>query len=330
MTQNVRDSVPSRARRGLSVCVLPVLALTACMLPKVQRTGPSPSPEQLAELWIDIAPTSRNLYDGPLFDGVKPASDSRYEILERDPRGFSITYHVRDQHGREWNVKIGPESQTEVVTSRIVWALGYHEVPSYFVERWIGVEKSRGQQFGGARFRPRELPMKSVGEWSWQKNPFVDTRPYNGLLVLMMLLNSSDLKNQNNEIYEFTGGAREQASRWYVLKDLGASLGETGRFDPLRGNIDAFERERFITGVKDNGRVEFAYRGRHQELLGRITVDDVRWMCERVQRIGDRQWRDAFRAGNFDESLIARYVARIREKADEGLKLRWTGSAPSH
>jgi hypothetical protein len=114
-----------------------------------------------------------------------------------------------------------------------------------------------------------------------------------------------------------------------VIKDLGASLGETGRFDPRRGHIDAFEREPFITGVKD-GRVQFAYRGRHQELLGRITVDDVRWMCERVRRIGDRQWRDAFRAGNFADPVIARYVARIRAKADEGLNLRWTGSAPSH
>jgi len=276
----------------------------------------------MAEFWIEPTDTPRNLTDGPLYDGVKPASDAHYEILSKDTRGFSITYRVRDTRAREWNVKIGPESQTEVVTSRILWALGYHEVPSYFVERWVGVAKGRPpQQFGGARFRPRHLPVKSVGTWSWQRNPFVGTPPYNGLLVLMMILNGTDLKNDNNELYEVAGGARERASRWYVVKDLGASLGETGRFDPRRGHIEAFEREPFITGV-DNGRVRFGYRGRHRELLERITVDDVRWMCGRLQRIDDRQWRDAFKAGNFMDDVAARYVAKIRQKVDEGLKLQ--------
>jgi hypothetical protein len=316
----------ARCRRRLRplaafVTAVATVVLAACVPPPVTRTGPAPSERQMAEFWIDPGEAPRNLIDGPLFDGVKPVSDARYEILSRDTRGFSITYRVRDGSGREWNVKIGPESQTEVVTSRILWALGYHEVPSYFVERWIGVAKAKGQQFGGARFRPRQLPLKSVGTWSWQRNPFVGTPPYNGLLVLMMILNGTDLKNDNNELYEVIGGARERAPRWYVVKDLGASLGATGRFDPLRGNIDAFEREAFITGV-EGGRVRFGYGGRHQELLEHLTVDDVHWMCGRLQRMGDRQWRDAFKAGNFADDVTARYVARIQQKVDEGLKLR--------
>ena len=99
-------------------------------------------------------------------------------------------------------MKIGPEAQTEVVASRIVWALGYHQVPSYFVERWIAVDKAKGSMLGGARFRPHELGLKSLGEWSWQQNPFVGTPPYKGLLVLMMVLNSTDLKNENNTRYD--------------------------------------------------------------------------------------------------------------------------------
>ena len=31
-------------------------------------------------------------------------------------------------------MKIGPEAQTEVVSSRIVWALGYHQVPADVIE----------------------------------------------------------------------------------------------------------------------------------------------------------------------------------------------------
>jgi hypothetical protein len=106
-----------------------------------------------------------------------------------------------------------------------------------------------------------------------------------------------------------------------VLKDLGASLGETGRFDPKRGNIDAFEREPFIVDV-DHDRARFGYRGRHQELLDHISVEDVHWTCERLRTLTDQQWRDAFRAGNFTDDVIARYVARIRRKIDEGLKLQ--------
>ena len=99
-------------------------------------------------------------------------------------------------------------------------------------------------------FARATLPMNSKGIWSWQRNPFVGTREYNGLLSVLMLINSTDLKNDNNEVYEVEGEPREQARRWYVVKDLGASLGETGRVDPRRGYLDGFEREPFLTGVE--------------------------------------------------------------------------------
>jgi len=299
------------------------LSITAiACAPAVKRSGGAPSPAQMAEFWIDPGPAPRDLFAGPPGEGhVRPETDSRFSVVKRDTGGFSITYRVRDDHAREWSVKLGPEAQTEVVASRIVWAVGYHELPSYFVERWIAVDHAKGATLGGARFRPVDIGLKSRGEWSWQENPFVGTRQYGGLLALMMILNSTDLKNQNNEVYDVVGERREQARRWFVVKDLGASLGETGRFDPRRGYIDGFEREPFITGT-ENGFATFGFRGRHQELLQHISVADVRWMCERLQRLTDRQWRDAFRAGNYSEETTARYVTRIRQKITEGLELR--------
>ena len=302
------------------MCAVLLATMVACA-PAIQRTGGAPSSTQLAELWVDPGPTPRDLFTGPGGNAyVRPATDARFDVVKRDTGGFSITYRVRDDRGREWSVKIGPEAQTEVVASRIVWALGYHEVPSYFVERWIAVDRARGSTLGGARFRPVDMGLKSRGEWSWQQNPFVGTRPFNGLLALMMILNSTDLKNQNNAIYDAIGEPREHAKRWYVVKDVGASLGETGRMDPRRGYIDGFEREAFITGV-EHGFAVFAFRGRHQELIHHIGVADVRWTCERLQRLTDRQWRDAFHAGNYSDEVAARYVARIRQKIAEGLKL---------
>jgi hypothetical protein len=306
-----------------SIVALVVTSLLGCAVPAIEQTDAKPSTAPLAELWTDPGPAPRNLADGPHPVPVKdrPVIDRRFTVVSKDTAGFSTTYKVKDAADREWNVKIGPEAQTEVVTSRIVWALGYHQLPSYFVERWIAVEQSKGAQLGGARFRPREMGMKSKGIWSWRRNPFVGTPPYNGLLVLMMILNSTDLKDDNNELYELEGTALEGARQWFVVKDLGASLGETGRMDPRRGYIEGFEKEPFVTGVK-NGVVQFGFRGRHQELLDRIGVDDVKWTCERLERITDRQWRDAFRAGNFTDEVAARYVARIRQKIREGLELR--------
>ncbi len=114
---------------------------------------------------------------------------------------------------------------------------------------------------------------------------------------------------------------RGVASRWDVVKDLGASLGETGCFDPRRGNVDAFEREPFVRSV-EHGRVRFGYQGRHQELVDAFPGDGVSWTAERLAKLTDRQWRDAFAAGHVDASTTACYVARSRQKIEEGLALR--------
>src|SRR5882757_6273042 len=94
------------------------------------------------------------------------------------------------------------------------------------------------------------------------------TRPYQGLLVILALFNSSDLKNVNNTLYEVTNPG-DGPKRWYVVRDLGTALGETGRLVPMRGNPDLFEREPFIQDVKD-GLVRFNYHGSHQELFCQI------------------------------------------------------------
>jgi hypothetical protein len=62
---------------------------------------------------------------------------------------------------------------------------------------------------------------------------------------------STNLKKDDNTVYDVLGRLRERATRWYVNKDIGASLGETGRMDPRRGDIDGLEREPFITGVEN-------------------------------------------------------------------------------
>lgn len=149
-------------------------AATMARAPTIGGTGGPPPAVQLAELWIAPGPVPRDLFAGP--GGrqyVRPATDARFDVVKRDTRGLS-TYDVRDERDREWSVNVESEAQTEVVASRIVWALGYHERPSYFVERLIAVDRAKGSTLGDAGFRPTAMGLKVRA-------------PYQGLLAARYL-----------------------------------------------------------------------------------------------------------------------------------------------
>jgi hypothetical protein len=134
------------------------------------------------------------------------------------------------------------------------------------------------------------------------------------------MLNSTDLKDDNNTIYKLDQ-PDEGARHWFVVRDLGAALGTTGKLFPRRNWLNGFEQAGFIKSVKEN-QIEFDYRGRHQELLKMITPADVRWASRRISRLTDQQWRDAFRAANYTEEATNRYLRKIREKIAQGLSLK--------
>jgi hypothetical protein len=175
------------------------------------------------------------------------------------------------------------------------------------------------------RFRPDTPGRKSLGEWQWKKNPFVGTRQYGGLITLMRMVNNWDLIDRNNVIYEFKEPV-EGARRWYVVKDVGASLGKTSSLGVLshqgsKNDVDDFEKQDFIKGV-ERGRVRFDDSGvLHRELYENVTVDDVRWICERLDRLTPEQWMDAFRAARYPDDVADRFIRKLREKVAYGLSL---------
>jgi hypothetical protein len=234
--------------------------------------------------------------------------------------GFSPGYTVGGPDGVEWSAKQGPEAQAEVTASRLVWALGFHQPPVYFLEKWTLAGGDTPGPQTRARFRPKVKGLKDVGEWGWESNPFMGTQPLRGLLVMMVMLNNSDLKPAQNIIYDLKE-AREGARRWYVVRDLGQSFGETGKYKADRNDIVEFETEVFTKGV-ENGHVKFNWSGFHGNLLADLTPADVHWTCERLSRISDRQWQDAFRAGGYEPMLAERFIRRFKQKIAEGLALR--------
>jgi hypothetical protein len=303
--------------------VLLVIASTGCIA-RLHSTSAGPvTPAQMAELWEEPSDLgSRDLFHGPWPKDFAPNPTAAYTFVSAKTVGVSPGFTVTDEQGVQWSVKLGREVKVEVVTSRILTALGYHQPPVYYLPKWTLKGGPGPSAQPEARFRPKHAVLKDSGEWSWQENPFIGSRPYNGLRVLMMLLNQSDLKNSNNTLYEVTKAevAGSTARRWYVARDIGAGLGETGRVNPKRDDPALFEEIAFMKGV-DDGDVHFNYHGRHQELADHISPADVRWMCAMLSQLSNERWHDAFRAAGYEKPIADRYIARIKAKIAEGQSL---------
>jgi hypothetical protein len=301
--------------------------MPTCRAPAIRPTMP-PSEVRMAELWevpTDLA--SRDLVYGPWGTEHAPDPQATYAFVRPKTHGTNPGMTVRDPQGREWRVKQAPhndqgaEGPVEVVLSRILSAIGYHQPAVYFLPTFTLSDEGGTHVVPGGRFRLHDHTLKDLGPWSWQQNPFVGTTPYQGLLVVLMMFDSSDLKNDNNTLYAVNqpNGGPE---RWYVVRDLGTALGETGRLHPRRSDPNLFDRQKFITGM-NGGFVEFSYHGWHQELFQhRITPRDVRWASDLLARLGNRQWADAFRAGGFESVVAARFVHRLHKKIVEGQRIR--------
>jgi hypothetical protein len=304
-----------------------VCAFAACAMNVEPPTDKPAPPVSGATLWhppADLAPG--DLFYGPWGPQRAPVAGAEYTLIELKHSGVNPGMTVRDAAGREWSVKQTPpggldrEGSVEVAVSRLLSAIGYHQPPVYHLPAFrLRDDWGTHVELGG-RFRLKDESLEDVGPWSWQENPFVGSEPYQGLLVLLMMLNSTDLKNSNNTLYEYRAGGRIE--RWYVVRDLGAALGDGQRLAPLKGDPDAFEREPFILGVS-NGFVDFAYRGWYRNLVrDRVTPNDVRWASALLARLSDRQMHDAFRAGGFEADEAGRFVRKLREKTQQGRQLR--------
>lgn len=300
-------------------------ALSGCAVPLAPPPAVPPSPQEMAQFWVEPADLAeRDLYLGPWGAEYAPDPAAAYAFDEKKKQGFftgfSLGYTVKGPGGGEWSAKQGPEAQAEVTASRLVWALGFHQPPVYFLEKWTLAGGPNPGEQTRARFRPEIKELDKVGEWGWQSNPFRATAAHRGLMVMMIMLNNSDLKSAQNVIYDLKR-PREGAQRWYVVRDLGHSFGETGKFRADRNDVVEFETEAFTKGVS-NGKVKFNWSGFHKELVSDLSPADVQWTCERLGRLSDRQWADAFRAGGYAPELSERYIRRFEQKIAEGLALR--------
>lgn len=307
------------------------IAVTTSCAPPIRVTMP-PATAGRVSLWEepgDVA--SRDVYYGPWGPERAPDPADVYVLIAHKHSGVNPGMTVRDSRGRRWSVKQAPtdgtpsEGPIEVVVSRVLSAVGYHQPPVYYLRSFTLKDDWGLHTELGGRFRLKDARLKERGEWSWQQNPFVGTRPYHGLLVMLMLFASSDLKNSNNSLYEYRSGAIVELR--YAVRDLGTALGDTSRLAPRRGDPSVFERQRVFKGI-ENGFVEFNFHGWHQELIRhRITSADVGWATELLSQLTEAQWSDAFRAGGYDDETASRFTRKLRANVAEG---RLLATAEAH
>lgn len=320
-------------RRVSLVCLAVGVVAASCARQVRTIQLASGPPASIAELW-QAPDAPRDLFYGPGGRDLLP-KQTAFAFVAEDTTGYSPGFDVRDDAGTDWSVKTGPEAQSEVATSRLLWAIGFHQPPTYYLAAWSLKGPRAGPQPPG-RFRPEVAGREVTGEWAWHENPFVGTEPFGGLIVANLLLTSWDWKTSNNKIYRLDTPV-DGVRRWFVVRDLGASLGKftypgilkwfrlRGFGQGTRNDLPGFEQQAFIERV-DGDQVDFAYRGIYRDVIDTVTPAHVRWACERFSTLTDRQWDDAFRAAGYEPAHRQRYVAKIKEKVAQGLSV--TSSIP--
>lgn len=287
-------------------------------------------------LWrqpADIA--TRDLLNGPGGQGHAPKSTT-FTFVKEDLDGSATKFVVKDDDGVKWKIKLGAEAKPETAATRFLWAAGYFVDEDYFLPTVriteLPSKLHRGQKSVGpegviqdARLEREPVDEKKGGVWRWKRAPFRGTREFNGLRVLMAVINNWDLKDINNGTYE-----NRNQEQIYALRDVGASFGTTRIVRGLtksRGNLREYKRSRFITRTTPE-EVDFATPGRPTSWMilnppryfmrlslrsigHRIPRADAKWMGDLLGGLSPQQIRDAFRGAGYTPEEVEGFARTV-------------------
>jgi hypothetical protein len=257
-----------------------------------------------------------------------------FSFVRPDPSGSAPKARVRDAVGREWSVKWGQEVKAETFASRLAWAAGYFVEPVYYVPkgRIRGVRNpgraarylDKDGNFQDARFELIDRSAKylpSTG-WTWKKNPFIDTRPLNGLKIIVMLTSNWDNKDGRDPSSNtaIVRRGHVHGPLIYMVTDWGGSMGKWGNFF-TREKWDcegyAGQSSDFIKAV-DGREVKFGFTGQHDgDFKDGITTRDVRWVMRYLGRITDAQIRAGLGASGADAHEQQCFGTAIRQRLNQ-------------
>jgi len=293
-------------------------------------------------LWRDPGDiSSRNLIVGA---GEKArAPGTNFKFIEESRSGSAPKFDVEDENGAKWKVKLGPEAQAETAATHLLWAVGYFTDEDYYRPqiRVQGMKPlSRGKEYvsdgglvRGARLK-RADDEKNSQDWSWYETPVAGTREFNGLRVMMALINNWDLKADNNSVSD-----QGDAGQHYFVSDLGASLGRTGSsFSRSKGVMKDYVQTKFVEKVTAD-HVDFvmhsrpffllcffshnyySVRTRMESVTKHIPIADARWLGKLLGQLSTDQIGDCFRAGGFSPAEVEGYSRVVMQRIEALKKL---------
>jgi hypothetical protein len=251
---------------------------------------------------------TRNLFLGAGGESMKPDL-SRVTFVEVKEGGWSTKYRVRDGKGVEWVAKLSKEAQPETAANRLVWAAGYETEIVYLVPELEIVGKGT---FKNVKLEARPKDVKRTGFWLWDSSPFSGKSEFQGLKVMMALINNWDMKDDNNAILATRGATNSE--RRFIISDLGATFGKTGGiFSRSRNKPSDYVKAEFLKGTSGNV-IDFNYSGKNGKLFDNITVADAKWLASWLGRLSDLQIKDAFRAANYSPEEVEMLAAAVRAR----------------
>lgn len=259
-------------------------------------------------IWEPVDIKSRDLFRGPTSEGIVPALD-KMEFIGRQQGGNNLKFRLKDSNGREWVAKVADESQAEVAATRLLWAIGYKTEVDQIVKS-LSIPKVGN--YRNARFEARDESRKRGERWSWTSNPFIGTKEFDGMRLMMAFINNWDLKDENNILIT------ENGKTYMVVSDLGSSFGKLADKSKSRAGRSVnkpehFAEAGFIRSV-DNGVLVLDYRGMGEDYLKGIKVENARWLADLLLQLSDKQIADAFRAANYSAEDVALLTAAVKER----------------
>jgi len=269
-------------------------------------------PQGTPVMWRDpVDLSSRNLLVGAGGEQMKPDL-SKVTFIEEKTGGWSTKYRVSDGAGNIWIAKLSKEAQPDTSAARLLWALGYETEIAHLVPRLTIVGKGT---FDNVRLEARPKTVDRSGNWMREDNPFKGTPEFQGLKILMVMINNWDMKDDNNEILATRGTTTGDLR--YIISDLGATFGKTGGIiSRSRNKPEDYVKAKFINKVNGNV-IDFAYGGKMKNVFENITVADARWLSNLLGRLSDEQIKDAFRAANYSPSDVDDLARAFRQRISD-------------
>jgi hypothetical protein len=323
--------MPEKAAMRIPAIIKTFSALLLVFISPSIFSQQAPGPPSL---WQDRGDVSTlDLLIGP--GGASRQPGTRFEFLKESLNGTSPKFEVKDENGIKWKVKLGEEVKSETAAACLVWAAGYFVDEDYYRSE-IQVDGlprlSRGQEYvrQGNTVESVRLERHRSGPdpaaWSWFDNPFLGTKEFNGLRVLMALINNWDLKDINNAIYTEKSGIN------YVVADLGATFGRTGStLQRSKGNAKDYGKSPFIRRVtleyvdlqlasrplaiqRLTNSHYYHERTEMEKVAREIPVNDARWIGNQLGRFSKVQIGDCFRSSGFSPSEVNSYAEVVMKR----------------